>query len=355
MEHTVGVCLATFNGREFIQAQLDSIARQTRRPDQIVISDDGSTDGTFEIAVEFSERSGLKVEILRRPPDDRSRFNFNYAVRYLKTDIIAFCDQDDIWHPEKLQRTVNAFTWSSDVLAVLHSYRHFENRHGRNRWLKAHRLRNAVVPGVSLPPVLNWLGMSMAVHRTVIAPAEIFEESWERHFNSLIARRPDCFHDHWSHMHDVLFLTVAKNLGSIATIGEILADHRIHSGNLTQTKQTWKQPDEIQASWGTGQNVLYKIESAFCREFMSLLEQLPADVLPADRRNLMIEHYATWSKWWKLRSEIHDRSSTSLRRLNALKTLAFMGAYRPKRSGGLGSPSFVKDSAASIGVFLGSR
>jgi hypothetical protein len=66
----------------------------------------------------------------------------------------------------------------------------------------------------------------------------------------------------------------------------------------------------------------------------------------------MVPHYESWSRWYSLRSQIHDRGLGTAERIRALWTTAFDGGYRPKTLGGFGKKSLVKDGAAAVGVVL---
>lgn len=99
---TVSVVMATFNGEAWLGAQLESIAAQTRLPERLIISDDGSSDGTREIARRFAQHAPFEVLVLDGPGAGADE-NFWHAVAHASTDVIAWCDQDDVWHPQKLQ------------------------------------------------------------------------------------------------------------------------------------------------------------------------------------------------------------------------------------------------------------
>lgn len=105
----VSIALASYNGAEFIGAQLDSLAAQTRRPDEVIISDDGSSDRTLEIVREFSNHSGIDVRILPRGPRLGFCRNFERAILACIGDIIFLSDQDDVWFPEKIEMVTGEF------------------------------------------------------------------------------------------------------------------------------------------------------------------------------------------------------------------------------------------------------
>lgn len=97
--------MATYNGEKFLRKQLDSIYNQTLPPDEVVVSDDGSTDGTIEILEEYHKSYGLKYSL--NYGEHGCNQNFYRAISLCTSDIIAICDQDDIWLPEKISTSYN--------------------------------------------------------------------------------------------------------------------------------------------------------------------------------------------------------------------------------------------------------
>jgi len=106
---SISIALATYNGSIYISEQLDSIALQTRLPDELVISDDASTDDTLDIVRDFARRVSFPVRIYKNQERLGSTRNFEIAIRFCNGDIISLCDQDDIWYPNKLALTEECF------------------------------------------------------------------------------------------------------------------------------------------------------------------------------------------------------------------------------------------------------
>jgi glycosyltransferase involved in cell wall biosynthesis len=106
---TISVAMATYNGEVFLRSQLESIAAQQRRPEEIVIGDDGSNDCTLAIIDEFTKRTGLRVRVQRNQERLGSSRNFERILLRCTGDIIVLTDQDDIWRPDKLQMIEAAF------------------------------------------------------------------------------------------------------------------------------------------------------------------------------------------------------------------------------------------------------
>ena len=100
--------MTSFNGEKFIRQQLESIFSQTFKNWQLIISDDGSTDKTKEIILEYQKIWGEKIQ-LRNGPQKGFAENFLSLAcdKTLITDFYAFCDQDDVWLPQKLEVAIN--------------------------------------------------------------------------------------------------------------------------------------------------------------------------------------------------------------------------------------------------------
>ncbi len=101
---TISIAMCTFNGARFLRAQLSSIAGQQRLPDELVVCDDGSSDDSVAIIKGFADGVSFPVRILTNPNNLGSTQNFEQAIRTCQGDLIALCDQDDVWLPHKLSR-----------------------------------------------------------------------------------------------------------------------------------------------------------------------------------------------------------------------------------------------------------
>ncbi|MFZ1086599.1 MAG: glycosyltransferase family 2 protein [Terracidiphilus sp.] len=98
----ISVALCTCNGERYLQEQLKSISAQTRLPDEVVICDDNSADSTREILSSFAASAPFRVRVEHNLSRLGSTHNFERAIRFCTGDLIALCDQDDMWGAEKL-------------------------------------------------------------------------------------------------------------------------------------------------------------------------------------------------------------------------------------------------------------
>ena len=114
---TISVAMCTYNGARFLTEQLNSIARQTRMPDELVVCDDRSTDGTTEILRDFSRHVRFPIRFKVNEQTLGSTGNFEKAISISQGEIAVLADQDDIWYPNKLERLEMAFRFSNAVAA----------------------------------------------------------------------------------------------------------------------------------------------------------------------------------------------------------------------------------------------
>src|SRR5580698_4535990 len=103
----VSIALCTYNGEKFLAAQLDTLIAQTYKNLEVIAVDDCSTDSTYDILKTYAAKYPW-FRIYQNAQNLRFLKNFQVAVSYCKGDLIALCDQDDLWHPEKIEMQVNA-------------------------------------------------------------------------------------------------------------------------------------------------------------------------------------------------------------------------------------------------------
>ena len=114
----VSVALCTYNGAWYLQEQLDSMASQTRLPDELVVCDDRSTDNTLKIIETFAAEARFPVRLYVNEKNLGSTKNFERVIGLCAGDVIVLSDQDDVWRPEKLTRIEEAFSASPTVEMV---------------------------------------------------------------------------------------------------------------------------------------------------------------------------------------------------------------------------------------------
>jgi glycosyltransferase involved in cell wall biosynthesis len=204
----LSVAMATYNGEAHLADQLDSLAAQTLQPDELVVRDDGSEDGTVGLLHAFARRAPFRVDVLSGGPRLGYAQNFMAASRECRGRVVFFADQDDVWHPTKLAR-VAAVVRRRRPQAVFHDFMLV----GEDRSPIASSYYG-VLAERGLPPSVALKGCSMAVSRA-------FLDLWGW---------PDAgstvSHDFW-----VALLATA--FGQRTNLIEPLIDHRLHEGNTS--------------------------------------------------------------------------------------------------------------------------
>ena len=112
----VSIALCTYNGAKYLAGQLDSLVNQTYQSTEIVVVDDCSTDETFAVLTAYAAKYS-QFKIYQNEENLGFTGNFERAVKLCSGDLIALCDQDDTWLPEKIELQVNAI---ADNMLVYH-------------------------------------------------------------------------------------------------------------------------------------------------------------------------------------------------------------------------------------------
>jgi glycosyltransferase involved in cell wall biosynthesis len=100
----ISVVIPTFNRLQKLQHAMDSVLQQTRQVDELVVVDDGSTDGTFEWLSEISAQTRYPYIVALQQKNGGPAAARNTGIKRASGELIAFLDDDDTWHPDKMQR-----------------------------------------------------------------------------------------------------------------------------------------------------------------------------------------------------------------------------------------------------------
>lgn len=114
----ISVCMATYNGSSYIQSQIESILPQLEEGDELLISDDGSSDGTLEIICQYLSQNPNTVRLLMGPQKGLIK-NFEFLINEAKGDLIFTADQDDVWLPDKVEKIKYFFEQEPNALVVV--------------------------------------------------------------------------------------------------------------------------------------------------------------------------------------------------------------------------------------------
>jgi glycosyltransferase involved in cell wall biosynthesis len=224
MSFRVSVALATYNGSKYVEEQLRSISGQTTLPAEVVVSDDGSTDDTIAIITRFAETSPFQIRVL--PEHERLGFsdNFFHAASACVNDFVAFCDQDDVWHPEKLEHGIAAFA-NDNVMLSMHT---LTKTDGLLNPIGLHRqgiTKSAIIPALELDPFGTGWGNSMIFRKSLL---DVYA----------VKGRPKQPSGDRPLSHDTWIYTLAAALGAVAHIDTPLLFYRQHDLNTMGIKRS---------------------------------------------------------------------------------------------------------------------
>lgn len=206
---TISVAMATYNGARFLSEQLRSLAGQELLPTELVVTDDGSTDGTPDLIEAFGASAPFQVRVHRNAERLGVLRNFEKALSLCSGDIIFLSDQDDVWLPAKIRTVVGAFEAQPDALVVLND--------------KIITDENLVPSGSTM--LANIRGFGSPDSNFVAGCCAAFRRQW-LDFALPIPEGPPA-HDSW-------LLGLAHRLGKVRIIERPLQYYRRHSENVSQ-------------------------------------------------------------------------------------------------------------------------
>ena len=209
--------MCTYNGAEFLPAQLGSIIRQSRQPDEIVICDDGSTDETQMLLQQLANNPRVRINI--NETNLGTVKNFEQGVSLCTGDVIALSDQDDVWREDKLELIEAAFARNPKAGLVFSDAEIVDedlNATGRRMWdevgFAAHK-QKLVAHGRALDVLITgW---------TVTGATMAFRSEYKR-LALPIPTNIQMIHDGW------IALAVAS-VADVITIDEPLIKYRQHA------------------------------------------------------------------------------------------------------------------------------
>lgn len=112
------VVLSTYNGMKYVLNQLESLRSQSRTPDEVIIGDDCSTDTTVKVIENYIKGNHLDWKVLSSKKNRGYYYNFMTLAYQASSDIVFFCDQDDIWKTDKIETMMGYFERNEKWLAI---------------------------------------------------------------------------------------------------------------------------------------------------------------------------------------------------------------------------------------------
>ena len=216
----ISVLLASYNGEKYIAEQLESLLRQTNQDFKVYINDDCSTDSTYGIIMDYSDRYPSKFAISQNKTNSGgAKFNFMNMMIKHNDDCVMLCDQDDVWLPDKIEIT-------------LAKMKEMESAYGAETPLLVHSdLRvvdeklETVSPSFRIAMNANYHNTSLR-HQIIQNTLTGCTAMYNRALADLITETPP-----FMVMHDWWLMLTAAALGKIAPIESQTVLYRQHGNN----------------------------------------------------------------------------------------------------------------------------
>lgn len=219
--------MTTYNGEKYIDEQLISLFKQSRKADEIIICDDRSNDKTVEIIENFILENHLEKQWKVYVNGVNKGYNLNFldCAKMTTGDIIFFCDQDDIWHAEKINEMVSAFEKNENIKAISCRISTIdEHGNNNNSLLTKLRLGSGKLERIRFSKQIRdnmSAGLTLAVKRQLLDDAR-----------PIILENQLCY--------DLSMGILASSTGNYYILWKPLVYYRLHAGNVSTPQYSLK-------------------------------------------------------------------------------------------------------------------
>lgn len=288
----IAVVIAVYNGERFIEKQLASIYNQSRKADEVIICDDGSSDDSVAIISDFITSHHLETDwkLYRNTTNLGYVQNFYYAISLSSAELIFLSDQDDLWREDKIEKMAAVFSTHPEISLLSCNFGVIdENGQPLHGLMIASSSPSEELESVSTDDILysyRWPGMTMALRRS------FFEET-------------SPYYRQLSVPHDLIFALFAAEKGCFFEYKYCGCDHRRHGNNTAGEEHRVKK--------------LLNLRRKYTEmiHYDRMLSELLAADLPLLKGNEKI----------KAKHEFHQQRMQSIRHRKLLPLLKLYGSY----------------------------
>ncbi|WP_338217638.1 glycosyltransferase family 2 protein [Lacticaseibacillus salsurivasis] len=215
-ESKIVICMSTYNGEKFLASQLDSFIDQDYQNWELVVHDDGSTDGTIKLIQRYQARD-RRIKLIPGDGHQGIKQAFLSLLTKVEGDYYAFSDQDDVWHANKLTTLLRTLASEPSATPTLVYSRYDEIDGAGNR-----------IPRTGRQPIYKTQLKDLLLINTVTGCTVMFNRSLR---NQLIAPLASLDIEAL-HMHDWWAALVASALGKVIFVDQELVSYRQHGTNV---------------------------------------------------------------------------------------------------------------------------
>jgi len=277
----LSVVLCTYEGARWLPPMLASLAAQTRLPDELIVGDDGSSDGTLDLLRSFERTAPFAVSVEVNDVRLGPTRNFERALGRATGAVVALADQDDVWHPGKLRRTMELLD-EDPTISLLFSDAGLIDARGR----PTHRRSPIARPSRSLWAARDQRGHLRA--HPVVEAGTIARRPVATGCTMVVRRRaidlalpfPEVLDDPASPMgHDRWIALVAATIGTVVALDERLLDFRVHDDQATGLDRPTVRARRLRR---TAQRAATDASDEFVRAHLVAAQQLEAAAARGD-------------------------------------------------------------------------
>ncbi len=255
----LSVIIPCYNAERYIAATLDSVLAQTLRPAEVLVIDDGSTDGSAAIIRQYAQQPDSPIQLIQQANAGESRAR-NVGIQRATSPFIAFLDADDIWMPDKTARQLALLQQHPDAVCV--HCRIFNFRDEIDDLDREETELSKDDPTLEDLLTYHWVSIS-----TMIVRAE-----------ALKGAEPLRFEESVQHSEDMLFIAELRLRGRLCMLDELALAKRTHANQ--QTKNPWHPIYSIRSrvEWYRANaarlepQLVAKLDEHFAHESLRVLE-----------------------------------------------------------------------------------
>jgi glycosyltransferase involved in cell wall biosynthesis len=207
----ISIALAAYDGQAYLPAQLQSFVAQTRQPDEVIVVDDRSRDGTAALVAEFARTAPFDVRLVVNDQNLGHGQNFSKALALCTGDLVFLSDQDDVWFDDKIERMAALATRRPEMLCFMNDCLLADAGLQSEGVTKQQQIRAAGLPETSFV-----MGCCTAIRRD---------------FLNIVLPVPPTIH-----AHDTWMIGIADGLGRTCRHDEALQYYRRHGANVSNLR-----------------------------------------------------------------------------------------------------------------------
>jgi len=242
----ISVAMAVYNGDKYINEQLDSILRQTKLPDEIVITDDSYNDNTYNVIANYISKY-KSVKWIYQKNDERLGYCYNFfkAISLTSGDVVFLSDQDDIWELDKIEKMSGCMLKDNNIKCLCSKYRYIDK--DGNVIGKAHEYSTSISYTLNSKTkqyfkldmneyfkILAFPGMCFAITRELVNELNLFLNQVSR--DEII-------------YHDLVISFLAAKDNRFYIYNDVLCNYRMHGDNAIGVNEYNNKGKQDRVEW----------------------------------------------------------------------------------------------------------